>query len=73
MDIINKLQKEVDEYWGNIIIGLVILAMAALFAGGWEFYYYKYPYNFCFCMEIMLQNFMETLLFNLVLIIKDIV
>ena len=73
MDIINKLQKEVDEYWGNIIIGLVILAMAALFAGGWEFYYYKFPDNFWFCMGMTLQNCMETLLFNPVLTIQDIV
>ena len=73
MDIINKLQKKVEEYWGNIIIGLVILAMIALVAGGWVFYCHRFPDNFWFCLGMTLQNCMETLLFNPVLTIQDIV
>lgn len=73
MDIINKLQKRVEEYWGNIIIGLVILAMAALFTGGWVFYCHRFPDNRWFCLGMTLQNCMETLLFNPVLTIQDIV
>ena len=73
MDIIYKLQKKVEEYWGNIIIGLVILAMIALVAGGWVFYCHRFPDNLWFCLGMTLQNCMETLLFNPVLTIQDIV
>ena len=73
MKIIEKLIRKVEDNKEVIIIFLVVLSIIALCFGGWVFYSYKFPGDFWYCLGMTLQNCMETLLYNPVLPIQDIV
>ena len=59
--------------WKKVIIILAAIAAAALIAGGYCYYSFKYPDKPLDCMWMTLQNCMESLLFNPILTIQDIV
>ena len=59
--------------WKKVIIILAAIAAAALIAGGYCYYSFKYPDKPLDCMWMTLQNCMESLLFNPILPIEDIV
>ena len=72
--ILLKLHKIVLNNWKKFFWGIVFFSVLSLLAGGWVFYYYyKFPDNVWFCVGMTLQNCVETLLFNPVLPIQDIV
>ena len=73
MTILKNLINKLEDNWEILVISLVLLSILSLCAGGWVFYSYKYPGKFWFCLGMMLQNCMETLLYNPVLPIQDVV
>ena len=62
-----------SKIWKRIIIVLAAIAAAVLIAGGYCYYSFEYPGDPLVCMWMTLQNCMESLLFNPILTIQDIV
>ena len=62
-----------SKIWKRVIIILATIAAAVLIAGGYCYYSFEYPGDPLVCMWMTLQNCMESLLFNPILTIQDIV
>ncbi len=59
--------------WKKIVLVLAFIAALALLVGGYTYYAFVYPGNFWVNIGMALQNCMESLLFNPVLPIQDII
>lgn len=59
--------------WKKIVLVLAFIAAMALLVGGYTYYAFLYPGDFWINIGMALQNCMESLLFNPVLPIQDII
>ncbi|MDD7642345.1 MAG: hypothetical protein PUK75_07720 [bacterium] len=64
---------KIHSTWKKILVVLLVLAFVAIFAGGWIYYSFGDKYTIGICLAMTLQNCMESLLFNPILTIQDIV
>ena len=64
---------KIHSLWKKILVVLLVLAFAAIFAGGWIYYSFGNKYTTGICLALTLQNCMQSLLLSPILQIKDIV